>query len=64
MMEEKSGLEKLNRALENMSIAVFRLSISTSDLEIQTRMFSDEINARKMRYHPFIYWMYEIGILK
>lgn len=63
-MIDKNKFDKLNESVENMKNVMNNFGISVSEASNQFTIFSDTIKSIKNRYHPVIYWMYEIGILK
>lgn len=56
-MSKIEGLISLSEATRNFGITV-------ADAAREVELFSAVCKSIKERYHPLIYWMYEIGLLR
>lgn len=51
------GINMKNPSFINLQIALQNATLATNE-------FVGTLQSIKQRYHPFIYWLFEIGVLK
>ena len=56
-------MDSIEKATEEALLAFRNFGISFSDASREFEIFSATCKSIRDRYHPFIYWMYEIGLL-